>query len=162
MPLLLVCSLCIPPLPLPPPSLFLPLPPSLPPSLSSSPSSPPPAPLLFLPLPLLPPSLVPPLLSPFLPLPPSLPPPPPPLPLLLSSQTHPNVDKQLFNQRSTLGLKQEGKSFPLNQDVGVLKWRLQTTDESMIPLSSEPHRRSSTLLEVRILITFLLREKKFM
>jgi len=53
----------------------------------------------------------------------------------LQFQTHPNVDKQLFNQRSMLGLKQEGKSFPLNQDVGVLKWRLQTTDESMIPLS---------------------------
>ena len=66
-------------------------------------------------------------------------PPPPPAP-----KTHPNVDKQLFNQRSMLGLKQEGKSFPLNQDVGVLKWRLQTTDESMMPLSSKPHHVLNT------------------
>ena len=44
-----------------------------------------------------------------------------------------------------LGLKQEGKSFPINQDVGVLKWRLQTTDESMMPLSSESHHIVQTL-----------------
>ena len=36
-------------------------------------------------------------------------------------QTHPNVDKQLFGQQSVIALKQEGKSFPLNSDVGVLK-----------------------------------------
>ena len=40
-------------------------------------------------------------------------------------QTHPNVDKQLFGQQSVIALKQEGKSFPLNSDVGVLKWRLR-------------------------------------
>lgn len=57
---------------------------------------------------------------------------PPPL-----RQTHPNVDKALFNQRGILGLKHSGKSFPLHQDIGALKWRLQTTDESLMPLSSE-------------------------
>ncbi|XP_028400198.1 coatomer subunit delta-like [Dendronephthya gigantea] len=50
-------------------------------------------------------------------------------------QTHPNVDKKLFNQESVLGLKQSGKAFPLNADIGVLKWRLQTKDESLIPLT---------------------------
>ncbi|KAL5479170.1 hypothetical protein EMCRGX_G022660 [Ephydatia muelleri] len=50
-------------------------------------------------------------------------------------QTHPNVNKQLFQDKQLIGLKQAGKSFPLNQDVGVLKWRLQTTEESMVPLS---------------------------
>lgn len=50
-------------------------------------------------------------------------------------QTHPNVDKKLFNQESVLGLKQSGKAFPLNADIGVLKWRLQTTDESLMPLT---------------------------
>ena len=56
--------------------------------------------------------------------------------LLFSHQTHPNVDKRLFNDRSILGLK-EGKVFPVGQDVGVLKWRLQTTNESLLPLFSE-------------------------
>jgi len=49
-------------------------------------------------------------------------------------QTHPNVDKELFKLRSQIGLKQPAKPFPLNTDVGVLKWRLQSTDESLVPL----------------------------
>merc|ERR1712131_13933 len=47
-------------------------------------------------------------------------------------QTHPNVDKKLFTSESIIGLKNSDKSFPMNNDVGVLKWRLQTTDESLI------------------------------
>ncbi|KAG7483539.1 hypothetical protein MATL_G00039480 [Megalops atlanticus] len=50
-------------------------------------------------------------------------------------QTHPNVDKKLFTAESLIGLKNPDKSFPLNNDVGVLKWRLQSTDESFIPLT---------------------------
>ncbi|XP_057658083.1 coatomer subunit delta [Diorhabda carinulata] len=49
-------------------------------------------------------------------------------------QTHPNVDKELFKLRSQIGLKQPAKPFPLNTDVGVLKWRLQSTDDALIPL----------------------------
>ncbi|CAO2635300.1 Coatomer subunit delta [Lemmus lemmus] len=51
-------------------------------------------------------------------------------------QTHPNVDKKLFTAESLIGLKNPEKSFPVNSDVGVLKWRLQTTEESFIPLTS--------------------------
>lgn len=47
------------------------------------------------------------------------------------------MDKKLFTAESVIGLKNPEKSFPLNNDVGVLKWRLQTTDESLIPLTSE-------------------------
>uniref|UniRef100_A0A8C1I9Y8 Coatomer subunit delta n=1 Tax=Cyprinus carpio TaxID=7962 RepID=A0A8C1I9Y8_CYPCA len=50
-------------------------------------------------------------------------------------QTHPNVDKKLFTVESVIGLKNPDKSFPLKSDVGVLKWRLQTTDEALIPLT---------------------------
>ncbi|XP_064157285.1 archain 1b isoform X1 [Anguilla rostrata] len=53
----------------------------------------------------------------------------------LQLQTHPNVDKKLFSTDSILGLKNPEKSFPLNSDVGVLKWRLQSTDDSLIPLT---------------------------
>ncbi|KAF5296052.1 hypothetical protein FQA39_LY12674 [Lamprigera yunnana] len=49
-------------------------------------------------------------------------------------QTHPNVDKELFKLRSQIGLKQPNKPFPLHTDVGVLKWRLQGTDENLVPL----------------------------
>lgn len=50
-------------------------------------------------------------------------------------QTHPNIDKDLFRSRCVIGLKNPAKPFPMNTGVGVLKWRLQTTDESLIPLS---------------------------
>lgn len=53
----------------------------------------------------------------------------------LQFQTHPNVDKALWNSEGQLGLKQPSKPFPLQQEVGVLKWRMQTTDESLMPLS---------------------------
>ena len=50
-------------------------------------------------------------------------------------QTHPNVDKELFKSCGQIGLKIASKPFPLNTDVGVLKWRLQAVDESALPLS---------------------------
>lgn len=51
-------------------------------------------------------------------------------------QTHPNVDKELFKSKGQIGLKNPAKPFPMNTDVGVLKWRYQTQDESAIPLTS--------------------------
>jgi hypothetical protein len=53
-------------------------------------------------------------------------------------QTHPNVDKKVYQASNVVQLKNADKPFPLNQDVGVLKWRLQTQDEALIPLSSKP------------------------
>lgn len=50
-------------------------------------------------------------------------------------QTHPNVDKDLFRMKGQIGLKVPTKPFPLNTDVGVLKWRLQSQDESALPIS---------------------------
>ncbi|XP_058833504.1 coatomer subunit delta [Topomyia yanbarensis] len=50
-------------------------------------------------------------------------------------QTHPNVDKELFKNKNQIGLKNPAKPFPINTDVGVLKWRFQTQDESAIPLT---------------------------
>lgn len=54
-------------------------------------------------------------------------------------QTHPNVDKELFRTRGQIGLKIPTKPFPLNTDVGVLKWRLQAQDETALPISSINH-----------------------
>ncbi len=35
-----------------------------------------------------------------------------------------------------IGLRDPSKSFPISTDVGVLKWRFQSQDESEIPLTS--------------------------
>jgi len=49
-------------------------------------------------------------------------------------KTHPNINKQLFTGSNTLGLKDPSKAFPCGSALGVLKWRLSTTDESLAPL----------------------------
>ncbi|CAG8708810.1 11384_t:CDS:2, partial [Dentiscutata heterogama] len=49
--------------------------------------------------------------------------------------THPNVDKKLFSTDSIIALKNPGKGFPVNQPLGVLRWRFITKDETSIPLS---------------------------
>ena len=74
-------------------------------------------------------------------------------------QTHPNIDKDLFRSKCIIGLKNPAKPFPLNTGVGVLKWRLQTTDESCIPLSincwpsdnGSGQSRREVFLELKIL-----------
>ena len=60
-------------------------------------------------------------------------------------QTHPNIDKELLKTRTQIALKNPAKPFPLNTDVGVLKWRFQTTDEGHIPLNSKREKNTSTL-----------------
>lgn len=50
-------------------------------------------------------------------------------------QTHPNVDRELWRTRGQIGMKTSNKPFPHNTDVGVLKWRFQTSDDTHVPLS---------------------------
>lgn len=56
-------------------------------------------------------------------------------------KTHPNMNKELFANENVLGLKDPNRPFPTGQaggseGVGLLKWRMQSTDESMVPLTS--------------------------
>lgn len=74
-------------------------------------------------------------------------------------QTHPNVDRDLWRSCGQIGMKMSNKPFPPNTDVGVLKWRFQTTDESQVPLSSKFSFSvalfsscSSALINIKILI----------
>ncbi|CAF1604733.1 unnamed protein product [Rotaria magnacalcarata] len=53
----------------------------------------------------------------------------------LQLQTHPNIDKKLFTNESLIGLKNSDRPFPVNQEVGVLKWRYTSTDAKEIPLT---------------------------
>lgn len=51
-------------------------------------------------------------------------------------KTHPNVDKNLFGSDNVLALKDSGKPFPLNQSLGILRWRYSSKDSGNVPLSS--------------------------
>ncbi|XP_047340839.1 coatomer subunit delta-like [Impatiens glandulifera] len=53
-------------------------------------------------------------------------------------KTHPNINKDLFSNESILGLKDPNRPFPTGQSgegVGLLKWRMQSVDESVVPLT---------------------------
>ena len=50
---------------------------------------------------------------------------------------HPNVTKFAPGQQRVVALKDPSKSFPVGQNLAVLKWRYAGTDESNVPLSSE-------------------------
>lgn len=54
-------------------------------------------------------------------------------------KTHPNINKELFSNENILGLKDPNRPFPTGSGdgVGLLRWRMQSTDESLVPLSSE-------------------------
>ncbi|KAK4048515.1 coatomer subunit delta [Microbotryomycetes sp. JL201] len=53
----------------------------------------------------------------------------------LQFKTHPNVDKNAWAQRGEIRLKEGKKGFPVGQGLGVLKWRMTGTDESIVPIS---------------------------
>nr|GMD08904.1 coatomer subunit delta-like [Ipomoea batatas] len=53
-------------------------------------------------------------------------------------KTHPNINKELFANENILGLKDPNRPFPSGQSgdgVGLLKWRMQSSDESILPLT---------------------------
>ena len=52
-------------------------------------------------------------------------------------RTHPNVDKNLFNSSRTIQMSNTAKGFPVNQSVGVLRWRAspKVDDTSALPIS---------------------------
>ncbi|KAJ2829567.1 coatomer subunit delta [Coemansia erecta] len=50
-------------------------------------------------------------------------------------KTHPKVDKRRFHTDSVIALKDATSSFPLSQPIGVLKWRIVSSNEDAIPLT---------------------------
>lgn len=52
-------------------------------------------------------------------------------------RTHPNVDKNLFNSSKTIQMAKVDKGFPVNNSVGVLRWRAapKADDTSALPIS---------------------------
>lgn len=50
-------------------------------------------------------------------------------------KTHPNIDKAAYSAQNVLALKDPSRPFPTGSELGILKWRLQTKDESLVPLT---------------------------
>ena len=51
-------------------------------------------------------------------------------------RTHPNVDKNIFNASKAIQLTNQAKGFPVNNAVGVLRWRAtpRADDTSVLPI----------------------------
>eukprot|EP00127_Corallochytrium_limacisporum_P002761 Clim_evm5s139 gene=Clim_evmTU5s139 len=49
-------------------------------------------------------------------------------------KTHPNVDKNGWNGAQKIGLKDPTRPFPVNTDLGVLKWRYEGRGDNDVPL----------------------------
>lgn len=60
----------------------------------------------------------------------------------LQFKTHPQIDKKLWADSRKLGLKDPKRGFPVGQGLGVLKWRLVSKNESLIPITSAWRRRT--------------------
>lgn len=50
-------------------------------------------------------------------------------------KTHPNIDKAAYTNSNVLGLKDPSRPFPLKSELGILKWRMQTKDDSLVPIT---------------------------
>jgi len=50
-------------------------------------------------------------------------------------KTHPNVDKKAWADSRVIKLKDAERGFPTKQGLAVLKWRLTSKDETLIPIS---------------------------
>jgi hypothetical protein len=52
-------------------------------------------------------------------------------------RTHPNVDKNLFNSSKIIQMTNAAKGFPVNNSVGVLRWRAtpKSDDSSALPIT---------------------------
>jgi len=49
-------------------------------------------------------------------------------------QTHPKINKQLYDKSGLLQLKDTTKGFPSQRPVGILKWTHASTSDDMIPI----------------------------
>mmetsp|Transcript_8225 Transcript_8225/g.14103 ORF Transcript_8225/g.14103 Transcript_8225/m.14103 type:complete len:514 (-) Transcript_8225:681-2222(-) len=50
-------------------------------------------------------------------------------------KTHPNIDKAAYSSQNVLCLKDASRPFPPGSELGILKWRMQSKDESLVPLT---------------------------
>lgn len=63
-------------------------------------------------------------------------------------KTHPNVDRNLFKDHHKIGLRDASRPFPLNQQMSVLRWRLQAKPSSVkLPISGSFRLTSERLTD---------------
>lgn len=54
----------------------------------------------------------------------------------LQFKTHPRIDKKAWTDSKKIQLRDTKQAFPVRTGLAVLKWRMTSKDESIVPLSS--------------------------
>ena len=67
-------------------------------------------------------------------------------------KTHPNIEKNNFSSMNEIGLKKPDRPFPVNQSVGVLRYRMLSQEEDSVPFSVNcwPSEGRDGMFEVNI------------
>ena len=53
----------------------------------------------------------------------------------LQFKTHPNIGRPMWQEDKVLSHKDQSKSFPVGNELGVLKWRLPDAGEKLLPIT---------------------------
>ena len=53
----------------------------------------------------------------------------------INGKTHPNVDKTEFSKSNTIQLRDPSRGFPTNQSLSLLKYKLNTQDDKLMPIN---------------------------
>lgn len=69
-----------------------------------------------------------------------------------SFNTHPKINKALYEKQGVLQLKEAGKGFPSGRPVGILKWTNSDSNDNLVPLKINcwPEEESRGLINVTI------------
>jgi hypothetical protein len=69
------------------------------------------------------------------------------LPFPITTKSHPHLDRKLFKQERRLQLAEPGRQYPLDVEVGVLKWKGVSTEANDLPLLVEVALSNLSLIE---------------
>lgn len=75
--------------------------------------------------------------------------------------THPKINKALYEKSSILQLKDAGKGFPSGRPVGVLKWNSNGTNEDLIPIRINCWPEEEARGQVNVSIEYSMDLKNF-
>ncbi|CAI5950115.1 unnamed protein product [Closterium sp. NIES-64] len=70
-------------------------------------------------------------------------------------KTHPNIDKALYGSQNYPGPQGPQRPFPTGSPLGILKWRMQSKDETVVPISSMSRSPSSLTPQVLAISSLL-------
>ena len=77
-------------------------------------------------------------------------------------KTHPNINRNLYQQQNLLALRDPDRPFPVGSQVGVLKWHMKVELLCCKKASSSQHDMGNTYKSILPLITSASLQNEFL